>query len=129
MSEKHKSVRDQANEYRKKVAESFLHLLDADNPVNSFDWVKGWQSLEMPYSITSDVKYSGINAYHLFLQRLLMSGKIHDGLLLMDSKNILVHMLIKENMVLKLSIGWLQIKRKSRGKKANGSHLRKCTTW
>lgn len=66
MSEKRKSVRDQADEYRRKVADSFLHLLDADNPVNSFDWVKGWQSLEMPYSITSDVKYSGINAYHLF---------------------------------------------------------------
>lgn len=66
MSEKRKSTRDQADEYRRKVAESFLHLLDTDNPVNSFDWVKGWQSLEMPYSITSDVKYSGINAYHLF---------------------------------------------------------------
>lgn len=64
MSE-NKSVKEQIDEYRKTVADSFLHLLDIDNPVNSFEWIKGWQSMQMPYSITSSSPYRGVNKYHL----------------------------------------------------------------
>lgn len=62
---KKKSMQDKVDEYRKSVAEKFLKLLDPDNPVNSMDWMKQWISIDEPESMTTGVKYRGINAFML----------------------------------------------------------------
>lgn len=62
-----KSVRDKVDEYRKLVADKFLKLLDADNPVHSMDWMKEWISIDEPVSMITGKGYRGINAFMLSL--------------------------------------------------------------
>ena len=56
---------DKKLEYRKSVADQFLKLLDKDNPVDAFAWVKQWQNIDMPRSLITDKEYSGTNSYLL----------------------------------------------------------------
>lgn len=62
-----KSVQDKVDEYRKLVADKFLKLLDADNPVHSMDWMKEWISIDEPVSMITGKEYRGINAFMLSL--------------------------------------------------------------
>lgn len=62
-----KSVQDKVDEYRKLVADKFLKLLDADNPVHSMDWMKEWISIDEPISMVTGKRYRGVNSLMLSL--------------------------------------------------------------
>ena len=62
-----RSVQEKVDEYRQLAADKFLKLLDADNPVNSMNWMKGWISINEPFSMITGKGYRGINAFMLSL--------------------------------------------------------------
>lgn len=62
---------DKKEEYRKSVADQFLKLLDKENPVDAFAWVKQWQFVDMPRSLITGKEYSGTNSYLLKMEQMV----------------------------------------------------------
>lgn len=61
-------------EFRKAVAEQFLHLIDQSE--DDYQWQKSWACVNTPYNLTSNKKYRGINS--LFLMIVGMENKWKD---------------------------------------------------
>ncbi len=66
-----KSSKQQMDEYRKKVADSFLKVLDPSS--KSMTWVKQWRGMSAPVSMTTGKQYRGMNYLNLLM------AQMHNG--------------------------------------------------
>lgn len=70
-----KSAKEQITEYRKQIGEQFIRLMDKDNPVDCFSWVKQWHTVSGPdagpISMTTGKPYRGSNAFVLSMTALM----------------------------------------------------------
>lgn len=57
-----KNNKEQQKEYRQKITENFLSLLQSDQPLK---WTAEWQMRKSPFNMTSGRKYNGINWFNL----------------------------------------------------------------
>ena len=54
--------------FRKAVAERFLKMLDSNDPIKSFGWIKNWRNNRGQQNLNSSRKYQGINKFVLMME-------------------------------------------------------------